>query len=742
MDDDEPEVLNEAPAPAGEATPPGVGDPAGDDSGERPAEAIGAGATGAGEEPAGDPGAATAEATTDLRDEPVAVAEDECAPIEPGSLRMGPDAGRELFGALFAGLTAFGPAQFGSHNEMHNYLGAKPVDPIISPLPGIGDLLAVYAPAAADRELDDLLEQRPTVCLAGPRNSGRYSTARAALARRYGTDRIYEIALPAERSPHVLVEKPERLPDGCGFILRLSGDDHLETMRILADLFRRRNASLLLIKDDEPGRGHRHGAMVRHCPPDLTDVFQKHLAVRLPAPERGLIDRYVTEEVRDELKATYGPKESVALAEAIAEARPGDEQILRGILERSQPRRRERAAVILLPGRNDAGVRGRRSSQHERAFRVSYAVFYRRPLHYVFEAADWLLREIDSAALRPEWGSMALQHAVHDLLGEGLMQDWTDGREPGRAGPGFTRSAWMRDEGLRGAIIDVAWHEFDGTRRSLLHWLDRLVLDGDSTMRRAAAETAGLLVHYDFEQVHEALVDMWAASPRPDVRQAAAWTMTLSDMADDIGPKIRAKLSQWCSGAKNYQRDTAARVYASGLEQPVLSWSMLDLARVAGDRLQRRRHVVAEAVNQLYRPERAEWLLTELNNWSCAAPLQVHAARALLALAARTEQEAADGRPDLLQRLAKGDIGARHLGRLWLVAFCEADTAAAAAAGLGRWIRYAQAHPDGRPLVRALLDEIGTAPARWRRVRFYLKQSAGFTNGLPEWTSEESRRTP
>ena len=37
----------------------------------------------------------------------------------------------------------------------------------------------------------------------------------------------------------------------------------------------------------------------------------------------------------------------------------------------------------------------------------------------------------------------------------------------------------MRDPGLRGAILDVAWHEFDGTRKPLLKWLNKLVEDGD-----------------------------------------------------------------------------------------------------------------------------------------------------------------------------------------------------------------------------------------------------------------------
>ena len=152
-------------------------------------------------------------------------------------------------------------------------------------------------------------------------------------------------------------------------------------------------------------------------------------------------------------------------------------------------------------------------------------------------------------------------------------------------------------------------------------------------MSRAAGETAGLLVHHDFDRVHAELIDDWAASPSPRVRQAAAWTETISDLGGQVGHLIRAKLSEWCYGGNNYHRDTAARVYASGLQQRVLEWSMSDLRRIAEDRMQLRSHAVAEGVNQLYQSDRAAWLVTELAHWISSPSVRVHAARAVLALA-------------------------------------------------------------------------------------------------------------
>jgi hypothetical protein len=684
------------------------------------------------EQPAGEQHAAVEPSSTF---DPTGDEDDENAPSEP----VDPRAAREMYGDEFADTATYGPAQFGRNNTMHNYFGKQPLEPIIGALPGIKDLLEVYVSTASDDYLDDRIANRSTVCLVGPRNSGRFSSARAGLGRRYKPGDIYEIQLPADVLPEALNGKPDKLPENSGFVLRLPGDGHTDAMRKLANLFRSRRSTLLLIKDGEPVRWDRSRSEVPHQAPDPIEVFRRHLAAAWKTPDADAIEAFLTKEVRDELNAVYSPKESVAIAYAIAKERPADDQAMQALLERSQPRRRERATAILLPGKEGSTARSRRAGQHERAFRLSYAVFDRMSLHYVFEAAEWLLREIDSAALRPEWGSMALQHPVRELLGDTLGEDWAAGCHAGVAARNPTRVAWIRDPGLRKAILDVAWHDFDGTRKPLLKWLDRLVAEGDDVMRRAAAEAAAFLVNHDFTRVHEDLVDGWARSPKAAVRQAAALTMTLSDMAGDVGPKVRRKLSEWCAGTSNYRRDTAARLYASGLEQTVLAWSMFDLARIAADPMQKRWHTVARAVNQLYRPERAGWILAELDLWTREESLRVHAARALLALTGRVETAAPDGRPDLLQRLGEENVDTGHLGRLWLVAFLEPDTAATAAERLAGWIGHADARPEFRKEVVRLLEAMTTRPAVRRRIDFYLKRMSGLSNELPEWISERNR---
>jgi hypothetical protein len=682
-----------------------------------------------------------AEASGSLEDE-------DDQPIAPGSLRVDPQVGRELYGANYSGINTYGAATFGDHNKIINNIGEQRPDPIIGPLDYMPDLLAVHAATGSDAKLVELLGRRATVCLVGPKNSGRFSSACAALAHAYGKERVHEITLPAGVAADALVRKPHLVAEASGFVLRYARDDYVEAMRRLSELFRRRRSGLVLIRDQQAYGGLRHGAELDHQTPDPVAVFRRHLAQRLSMVNpRASVEAEVAgylgnADLCEALKKTYGPKECVAMADAVAVARPGGDEEMKAVLERSQPRRRELAEAILISSVGSSGARGRRAGQHERAFRISYAVFRRQPLHYVFESTEWLLAEIDSAALRPEWGAMALQSSVDDLLGEPLSDDWEAGRDEGNASLGASRVAWMRDPGLRGAILDVAWHEFDSTRKPLLRWLDRLVNDGDVVMSRAAAETAGLLAHYDYEQVHDDLIERWASSPKRRMRQAAAWSETTAEMAGDVGDLIRERLRRWCSSGRNYQRDAAARVYASGLQQPLLAWSMRDLGLIADNPIQQRSYAVAEAVNQLYRPEAADWLITELAGWTSRAGARVHAARALVALAKRPSSDIADPRPELLAQLAAGHVAPERLAVVWRAALGDPAVVMSATGALTGWVRLADSDDDLRERVGELLALVAPRPNMRRRVAFYLRKQPEFRDGLPDWVERERSSEP
>lgn len=684
--------------------------------------------------------------------EGVEAADTEQDEVPPDSLRINPRVGEELYGtqfsATYSDVNVRGVNALGNNNTIHviGYEDQPSAKPVIRDLVGVPELVKVYANADADKDLTERLRERSTACLAGRPNTGRFSTACVALARRHGADRVHEVLLPADVEPEVLHRAADSLRKGHGYVLRLPGVRHDQVMRLLADVFRRRSASLLLIKDDDSRAGVRHSAEVQHRVPDPLAVFRTHLRHqlcdqrRLPAEESDRqVDGYLGNgDLVWALRSTYGPREVVPLAKAVGDHHPVHDNVFAEILKSSQPRRRARAAEILRSDAGGGARRQRRADQHERAFRIAYAVFARQPLHYVFEAAGLLLEEIDGQAKRSEWGRMALQHPVSELLGP-LDADWHEGREINRLHDGSSRSAWLHDGAMRGVIIDEAWHEFDSTRPALLMWLDALVADNDEPTRRAASEIAGLLAHHDFERVCADLIDAWASSPRPRVRQAAAWAMVAADMGGQVAYLVRRQIREWAGGHRNYQRDTAARVYASGLQQPDLSWSLADLRRIAEDQMQQHSYMVAEGVYQLYAPRHADQIIVELAHWSEDQQLQRHAADALLSLATKPVDEPPGGFPELMARLATHEVDSRSLGRLWQVSLLTPDVSKRAWAVFGQWLRHADGEETFRQSITALVNDLATVPALRLRMDFHLGRMAPFKDDLPTWLKAAMR---
>jgi hypothetical protein len=662
--------------------------------------------------------------------------------------------GTELFGAQYEEVTTYGPAAFGDGNIVTDKYYAAPEEDraYVGRLPRVPDMLATYAPSPADTGLDRLFGHRSVACLTGAPGTGRFTTACAALARRHGADQVNEILLPAGATPATLHRQADIVVKGQGHVLRLPGNDHVQMIRWLEDAFRRQGASLVLIRDANARDGGLHSAEVRHVRARPEDIFRCHLRQQLRdrgVPESNCsggecVEQCLTvslqiEYLQQVLEEAYRPKEIADMAEAVAAHRPQDEKAMEDALSASQPKRRNRATRILLPERSGEVLRHHRVGQYERAFRIAYAVFHRQPLHYVFESTGWLLQQLDDEASRPNLGRPALEHPVPELLGDVLGPDWADAQdEGGRFVPGTSRIALLRDPGMRGAILDVAWHEFDNTRQALLRWLDRLVQADDESMRRAAAEIAGLLAHHDFDQVHERLVDAWAKSAKPDIRQAAAWTAVTADLGGRVSHRVREKVREWVWNGMARQHDTAARVYASGLHQPYLGWTLADLRCISEDKMQRRSKVIAEAVNQLYEPGSAGQIVAELAQWTTTRAalthVQAHAAWSLLALAPRTVDDSPDGWPELLARLASAEIELPDLAALWRVALLDPASAGRAWHLLDIWLHNSDEVNELRKPMAELVSLLAQDRPTRRRLTYYLPRMwEAAEAGLPEW---------
>jgi hypothetical protein len=160
---------------------------------------------------------------------------------------------------------------------------------------------------------------------------------------------------------------------------------------------------------------------------------------------------------------------------------------------------------------------------------------------------------------------------------------------------------------------------------------------------------------------------------------------------------------------------------------------MQDLRRIAADAMQRRQYAVAEAINQLYTPERAAWLIAELAAWTESPDVRVHAARGLLAVAGKPAPHSADGSPDLLLRLVDGEVTGRRIARVWRLALVHPSMANSAWDTLATWLRHADQAPLYRPAVADLLRLLADGDRLRSRTSFYLKRMWKSPDGLPEW---------
>ena len=161
--------------------------------------------------------------------------------------------------------------------------------------------------------------------------------------------------------------------------------------------------------------------------------------------------------------------------------------------------------------------------------------------------------------------------------------------------------------------------------------------------------------------------------------------------------------------------------------------------RIAEDQMQQHTQAVAEGVSQLYTPERADQIISELAQWSDERQLQRHAGNCLLALASRPADDTQGGAPDLMTRLATNDVNGAELARLWQVSLLAIDPSCRAWGIFGEWLRQADSDETLRKSIGALVNELASVPTMRRRMQFHLVRLTEFQNGLPGWLESAMR---
>ncbi|MEV6302271.1 hypothetical protein AB0M02_22835 [Actinoplanes sp. NPDC051861] len=623
----------------------------------------------------------------------------------------------------------YGPSASGRNIVQNNFADRRLPD--FQRPPAVEELARCYAPTATDKELENALGWRATVCLIGAPGSGRFSAACRFLMNRLGPDHVTEILPPLDQSAADAVHDIKSLRPEHGYLLRIFDEDAAPIISRLDAVVKAAGSLLILIRDVAPRAAIDSEAEICHIPPVPHAVFAAHVS-NTPCARREDPETYLR-LVHEGAPLPELAREAAVLAKRVIQL-PKEEA--RELLVSEDGRtRRKNALSILAPSCEDALPSRRRLRQHRRAFRLAYAALRGNPIGHVFTATGWLLSELDAESGWDDLGRTALECSLKDLLGTELAAQWEHADTYGTVGI---------KSNLVGPIFSAAWHEFDHTRPALIAWLHSLV-EADDASRQAAVRVAATLAQIDFGEILVAVIEPWSQSGKFRVREAAAQTVAILSATHTLNNRVMRIVHSWVWHGTRRQRATTAAAYASGLRQRDARWTLADLGDIANDPMQRHDWTIAEGIRQLLKlhgPAVANLVVATLAAWirsdDPARLATRHAARSLIRVADLTQQNRWDRPPLLVAGLADGTVSAAELAVLWYAALLGTSTQSQAWPVLLDWLRHADDDAGLRTGVGALVTEIAGAANLRRRMRLFLSRP-----DTPEWIAkliEEWRR--
>jgi hypothetical protein len=138
-----------------------------------------------------------------------------------------------------------------------------------------------------------------------------------------------------------------------------------------------------------------------------------------------------------------------------------------------------------------------------------------------------------------------------------------------------------RDQGVSVHVLEHVWTEYDRIRLVLPDWLRDCAVNESQTLRVRGAVAAGTLAKQSFETIRARILRPWAASDRPELRDAAAVAVRVAAMESGHARAAHALVRSWSFETNTRLRATAARAWRVifELDGTEAAWSLLhDLA--------------------------------------------------------------------------------------------------------------------------------------------------------------------
>ncbi|UBU18520.1 hypothetical protein [Nonomuraea gerenzanensis] len=585
---------------------------------------------------------------------------------------------RDLIGQLRADVSDEGTA-YQAGRDLHVHRGVARPAVTMHPLTKekIDDLRLTLVATRSQAETRKLLDEESLVLLGGPAETGKATTALAALLD-WGGRASWII-------PHGLsVPNPRdwRLEPGHGYLLDLA--DAPDAVDRVTTNLQRAGADpgcrvVVLVPEYTKSSV---APVVDHDPPPPGEVFARHLAVHAAGlrPDDG--DRRLLEE---EAAAQSAPWQVVELARQAATALKAGGSV-DAMLDRRLSRMRGKVGSDL----------DRRTPVLGRCFMTSIAVLHGLPESEVSGAALALAERLDE-----RWHRDRATRPVRLWERLPLWLSYVDAEATAAGtGPGGGRVIRLRRPSLAAVMLRVIWEDHPTIRDSLIDWLLWLGGTGSGHTRIKVGHAVGKLATFDFDMVDERFLRVWSRSRSARDHQLAALALEAAAENPSLTRRVHLHLRAMAAGT-NPAKAIAIRAYASsvGLSAPGEALAAFrSLVLLGGGRFH---EDVAGSVSYLYREATARTVLASLEDWVGLGPAGRRGA-ALAFVRLVTPIVPGGDRPELSRIETPGP-----LVTLWRNALAHEERGCLVAPEswpllLAHWLR----HYAERPIVREVTDEV------------------------------------
>ncbi|MEU1722141.1 hypothetical protein [Nonomuraea sp. NPDC005692] len=540
----------------------------------------------------------------------------------------------------------------------------------------IEELRRTLVPTRSQAETRRLLDSERLVLLGGPAETGKATTAAAALLDWCG--RASWISPRGASTPD---PREWKLESGHGYLLDLV--DTPEAVDKVATNLKRAgvNADCRVIVLVPGHISSTVAPVIEHDAPPNARIFARHLSVQASGTRLAPDDRRLLEE---ELRAHSAPWQVVELAKQVAATLEAGTSI-EGMLNRRFHRMRAKVGEDLEKRRPTLG----------RCFMTSIAVLHGLPEAEISGAALALAERLDD-----KWRRDHSPKPVQLWEKLPLWLRYVDA-EATPAGPGGGRSIRLRRPQLAAVMLRVIWEDQPTIRDSLVDWLHWLGGEGSSHTRIKVGHAVGKLATFDFALVDKRFLQVWSRSRRMRDHQLAALALEAAAEDPSMTRRVHLHLRSMIQG-NDVTKAIAIRAYASSVglsapDQALAAFRTLVLTR--GDKFHQD---VAQSVAYLYRTDTAHTILNSLADWVDEGGPAGHRSAALafgrltalpVPSPERPHLSRLDPHPSLVT-LWRNALSHEEDGRLVVPESWDLL--------LSEWLR----HYDERPTVREITDQI------------------------------------